>query len=118
VIREIGPIQKPGLDLLEKDEVKTKRPRMWNIVFYNDDYTPLDFVEFVRDRGGKDVFVHISALAPSGVTALNEGDRVIVVSSGGEKGWKPHGYGWSRSGKPDRAPCRAGFPSSRFDFNP
>ena len=39
-----------GLDLLEKDEVKTKRPRMWNIVFYNDDYTPMDFVEFVLKR--------------------------------------------------------------------
>jgi ATP-dependent Clp protease adaptor protein ClpS len=45
-----GPIQKPGLDLLEKDEVKTKRPRMWNIVFYNDDYTPMDFVEFALKR--------------------------------------------------------------------
>src|SRR5882672_1160623 len=44
------PFDKPGLDLLEKDEVKTKRPRMWNIVFYNDDYTPMDFVEFVLKR--------------------------------------------------------------------
>jgi ATP-dependent Clp protease adaptor protein ClpS len=42
-----GPIQKPGLDLLEEDEVKTKRPRMWNIVFYSDDSTSMDFVEFV-----------------------------------------------------------------------
>src|SRR5438067_4739630 len=42
-----GPIQKPGLDLLEKEEVKTKRPRMWNIVFYNDDYTSMEFVIFV-----------------------------------------------------------------------
>ena len=41
------PIEKPGLDLREKDEVKAKRPSMWNIVFYNDDYTPMDFVEFV-----------------------------------------------------------------------
>jgi ATP-dependent Clp protease adaptor protein ClpS len=45
-----GPIQKPGLDLLEKDKVKTKRPRMWNIVFYNDDYTPMDFVVFVLTK--------------------------------------------------------------------
>src|ERR1700746_2517096 len=44
------PIGQPRLDLLEKDEVKTKRPRMWNIVFYNDDYTPMDFVEFVLKR--------------------------------------------------------------------
>ncbi len=41
------PFDKPELDLLERDEVKTKRPSMWNIVFYNDDYTPMDFVEFV-----------------------------------------------------------------------
>ena len=43
----LEPIRKPQLDLLERDEVKTKRPSMWNIVFYNDDYTPMDFVEFV-----------------------------------------------------------------------
>ena len=46
----VGPIRKPRLDLLERDEVKTKRPSMWNIVFYNDDYTPMDFVEFVLKR--------------------------------------------------------------------
>ena len=41
------PFDKPGLGLLEKDEAKVKRPSMWNIVFYNDDYTPMDFVEVV-----------------------------------------------------------------------
>ena len=30
-------VEKPRLDLLEKNEVKTKRPSMWKIVFYNDD---------------------------------------------------------------------------------
>src|ERR1700693_5785214 len=53
----VEPVRKPGLDILEKDEVKTKRPSMWNIVLYNDDYTPMDFVEFVL----KTVF-HISTL--------------------------------------------------------
>src|ERR1700740_608625 len=53
----VSPINKPELDLLEKDEVKTKRPSMWNIVFYNDDYTPMDFVEFAL----KTVF-HMSTL--------------------------------------------------------
>jgi ATP-dependent Clp protease adaptor protein ClpS len=53
----LEPVNRPGLDLLEKDEVKTKRPSMWNIVFYNDDYTPMDFVEFVL----KTIF-HISTL--------------------------------------------------------
>lgn len=42
----VGPIRKPGLDLPDKDEVTTKRPSMWNIVLYNDDYTPMDFVVF------------------------------------------------------------------------
>jgi ATP-dependent Clp protease adaptor protein ClpS len=53
----IEPIRKPQLDLLDRDEVKAKRPHMWNIVLYNDDYTPMDFVELVL----KTVF-HISML--------------------------------------------------------
>ena len=43
----LEPTRKPRLDLLERDELKTKPPSMWDIVFYNDDYTPMDFVEFV-----------------------------------------------------------------------
>jgi ATP-dependent Clp protease adaptor protein ClpS len=46
----VEPAYKPGLDLLEKDEVKTKRPSMWNIVSYNDDYTPMDFVIFTLTK--------------------------------------------------------------------
>jgi ATP-dependent Clp protease adaptor protein ClpS len=53
----VEPIGEPRLDLLEREEVKVKRPSMWNIVLYNDDYTPMDFVEFVL----KTVF-HISTL--------------------------------------------------------
>ena len=51
------PFDEPEIDLLEKNEVKVKRPSMWNIVVYNDDYTPMDFVESVL----KTVF-HMSAL--------------------------------------------------------
>ena len=43
-------VEKPRLDLLEKNEVKTKRPSMWKIVFYNDDYTSIDFVVYVLTR--------------------------------------------------------------------
>ena len=43
----VKPVHNPRLDLLEKGEVRVKRPSMWNIVIYNDDYTPMDFVEFV-----------------------------------------------------------------------
>jgi ATP-dependent Clp protease adaptor protein ClpS len=61
----VEPIEKPGLDLLEKDEARAKRPSMWNIVFYNDDYTPMDFVEFVLKR----VF-HISTLDALALTLV------------------------------------------------
>jgi len=53
----LEPANKPGLDLLEKDELRAKRPSMWAVVFYNDDYTPMDFVEFTL----KTIF-HISTL--------------------------------------------------------
>ena len=59
------PIRKAQLDLLEKDEVRVKRPSMWNVVFYNDDYTPMDFVEFVL----KKVF-HISTLDALALTLV------------------------------------------------
>jgi len=39
-----------------------------------------------RDNGGKDVFVHISALERSGLTALNEGERVTFDLAEGRKG--------------------------------
>jgi len=44
-----------------------------------------------RDAGGKDVFVHMSALEASGLTALNEGERVPFTVAEGrqtpEAGW-------------------------------
>ena len=43
----IEPVNKPGLDRLERDEVQSKRPSMWNIILHNDDYAPMDFIEFV-----------------------------------------------------------------------
>ena len=61
----VEPIEKPGLGLREKDEVRAKRPRMWNVVIYNDDYTPMEFVEFVL----KSVF-HISTLDALALTLV------------------------------------------------
>jgi cold shock protein len=40
----------------------------------------------VRDGGGKDVFVHASALQRAGLMALDEGQRVIVDIAEGRKG--------------------------------
>jgi CspA family cold shock protein len=40
----------------------------------------------VRDGGGKDIFVHASALQRAGITYLNEGQRVVVGIVEGRKG--------------------------------
>jgi CspA family cold shock protein len=40
----------------------------------------------VRDGGGKDVFVHASALQRAGLASLNEGQRVFVDIAEGRKG--------------------------------
>jgi ATP-dependent Clp protease adaptor protein ClpS len=56
-LNRVDPFDIPELDLLQKDQAKVKRPSMWHIVLYNDDYTPMDFVEFVL----KTIF-HLSAI--------------------------------------------------------
>jgi len=40
----------------------------------------------VRDRGGKDIFVHVSALNRAGISELAEGQRVAVDMVEGGKG--------------------------------
>jgi CspA family cold shock protein len=42
------------------------------------------FIE--SDEGGKDVFVHASALEAAGIRTLNEGDRVSFVLEDDRKG--------------------------------
>jgi ATP-dependent Clp protease adaptor protein ClpS len=32
------------LDLLEREDVKLERPKMYQVVMYNDDFTPVEFV--------------------------------------------------------------------------
>ena len=48
--------------------------------------TEKGFGFIARDNGGKDVFVHISALERSGLTGLGEGQRVVVEIVEGRKG--------------------------------
>jgi ATP-dependent Clp protease adaptor protein ClpS len=62
---DLEPVNNSGSGLLEKNEVRAKRPKMWSVVFYNDDYTPMDFVEFVL----KTIF-HISTLDALALTLV------------------------------------------------
>lgn len=36
--------RKGGVGLLERDEQKLKKPRMYRVLLHNDDFTPIDFV--------------------------------------------------------------------------
>jgi CspA family cold shock protein len=40
----------------------------------------------VREGGGKDAFVHASVLERSGISTLNEGQRVVIDIAEGRKG--------------------------------
>ena len=53
------------------------------VKWYNPDK---GFGFIVRDRGGKDIFVHASALNRAGLTELSEGQRVAVDMIEGGKG--------------------------------
>ena len=40
----------PGDTVLQETPAKTKPPSMWQVVLYNDDYTPMEFVIYVLER--------------------------------------------------------------------
>ena len=56
---------------------------MGTVKWYN---TAKGFGFIAMDSGGKDVFVHASALQRAGITGLSEGQRVFVGVAEGRKG--------------------------------
>ena len=50
-----SPDRQGGSEVVEKPKQKTKRPQLFNVVLYNDDYTTMEFVvhvlESIFDKG-------------------------------------------------------------------
>jgi ATP-dependent Clp protease adaptor protein ClpS len=57
-VAKTGP--QTGGDVLEKPKERTKRPQLFHVVLYNDDYTTMEFVvhvlEVVFQKGTEDAF--------------------------------------------------------------
>jgi cold shock protein len=67
----------------DRQPLEASVQEMGTVTWYN---ATKGFGFIVRDGGGKDVFVHVSALEQAGIMSLNEGQRVFVGVAEGRKG--------------------------------
>jgi ATP-dependent Clp protease adaptor protein ClpS len=65
-----------GLDLIDKEKEKQELepPSKYNVVFYNDDYTPMDFVVFALT----DIFNHQTSAAMKIMMDVHEKGKAIA----------------------------------------
>jgi CspA family cold shock protein len=68
---------------LNRQPLEASVQEMGTVKWYN---AAKGFGFIVLDGGGKDVFVHVSALDRAGITGLNEGQRVFVGVAEGRRG--------------------------------
>ena len=68
---------------LNRQALEAGVQEMGTVKWYN---AAKGFGFIVRDGGGKDVFVHVSALERAGITSLNEGQRVFIGVAEGRRG--------------------------------
>jgi len=72
-----------GFRPAERSPLEPTSQETGTVKWYN---TTKGFGFIVRDNGGKDVFVHASALQRAGLNGLDEGQRVVVDIAEGHKG--------------------------------
>jgi CspA family cold shock protein len=77
------PPRKSSRSPSDRQPLEASVQEMGTVKWYN---AAKGFGFIVRDGGGKDVFVHVSALDRAGITGLNEGQRVFVGVAEGQKG--------------------------------
>jgi CspA family cold shock protein len=68
---------------LDRQAVEASVQEAGTVKWYN---AAKGFGFILRDSGGKDVFVHASALERAGITGLSEGQRVLMGVTEGRKG--------------------------------
>src|SRR5690242_10343855 len=77
------PPRKSSRSPLDRQPLEASVQEMGTVKWYN---AAKGFGFIVRDGGGKDVFVHVSALQRAGIIGLSEGQRVYVGVAEGQKG--------------------------------
>jgi cold shock protein len=77
------PFRKSSRSPSDRQPLKASVQEMGTVKWYN---VAKGFGFIVLDGGGKDVFVHISALQRAGIMGLSEGQRVFVGVAEGTKG--------------------------------